>query len=159
MKKFKLDDLCRLIGGEEFLRECKGLNGLAINREGRTEYLRRKIQKKLRSKKKTHPPNPPPRYDDAYFEGLEWLDSLAFSDRDGPSIFDIDVKLDEEQVAKWEKAYQRNKVREFRKKIHDEIFEFIIKGEIVSAEDSLRVPFGGSEHAAWVSARFKSNVS
>ena len=46
-------------------------------------------------------------------------------------------------------------IEEFRKKVHDDIFEFITKGDIVSAEDPLKVPFGGKEHNARVMKEFE----
>lgn len=46
----------------------------------RIEGLRLLIQERfreLRGKPKLVPPNPPPRYDEVFFQGAQWLDKLA----------------------------------------------------------------------------------
>lgn len=51
------------------------------NRESTREELRRRVQERLARKRQgvpVGPPQPPPRYDDVYFEGVKWLDSLAY---------------------------------------------------------------------------------
>jgi hypothetical protein len=49
----------------------------------RVEALRKKIRTKLAEKRRARvklvEPVPPPRYDNIYFEGVAWLDSLAGS--------------------------------------------------------------------------------
>ena len=51
------------------------------------EELRHRIQERfreLREKPKVVPPNPPPRYDEVFFQGTHWLDQLAAgADLDG----------------------------------------------------------------------------
>ncbi len=44
------------------------------------EELRARIQQRLqelREKPQVLPPNPPPRYDEVFFRGTQWLDELA----------------------------------------------------------------------------------
>jgi hypothetical protein len=48
--------------------------------KAKTEELRLRIQERfreLREKPKRVPPNPPPRYDEVFFRGTQWLDKLA----------------------------------------------------------------------------------
>jgi len=48
--------------------------------EGRIEDLRRRIRERfreLRENPKLVSPNPPPRYDEVFFQGTRWLDKLA----------------------------------------------------------------------------------
>ena len=43
------------------------------------EEKRRELQERLKQQRETrgvHEPDPPPRYDEVYFRGMEWLDSL-----------------------------------------------------------------------------------
>lgn len=48
-----------------------------LSREERIEALRVKVQKKLKERIDNRvAPNPPPRYDEIFFQGVEWLDSL-----------------------------------------------------------------------------------
>lgn len=55
--------------------------------KAKTEELRLRIQERfreLREKPKVVPPNPPPRYDEVFFQGTQWLDKLAAgADLDG----------------------------------------------------------------------------
>ena len=44
------------------------------------EQLRIRVQQRLRqrrAKPEALPPNPPPRYDEVFFRGWQWLDELA----------------------------------------------------------------------------------
>ena len=46
----------------------------------RIDELRLRVQehfRELREKPKEVPPNPPPRYDEVFFQGAQWLDKLA----------------------------------------------------------------------------------
>lgn len=46
----------------------------------RIEELRLRVQehfRELREKPTAVPPNPPPRYDEVFFQGAQWLDKLA----------------------------------------------------------------------------------
>lgn len=46
--------------------------------KGKIEELRlRERFRELREKPKVAPPNPPPRYDEVFFRGTQWLDQLA----------------------------------------------------------------------------------
>jgi hypothetical protein len=48
--------------------------------KARIEELRLRIREhfgELREKPKMVPPNPPPRYDEVFFQGTQWLDELA----------------------------------------------------------------------------------
>lgn len=48
--------------------------------KGRIEELRRRIRERfreLREKPRMVPANPPPRYDEVFFQGTQWLDKLA----------------------------------------------------------------------------------
>ncbi len=48
--------------------------------KAKTEELRLRIQehfRRLREKPKVLPPQPPPRYDEVFFQGTQWLDKLA----------------------------------------------------------------------------------
>jgi hypothetical protein len=47
------------------------------------EQLRAEIRRRLRLKAQEQaalPPDPAPRYDDVFFRGVAWLDSLSYSD-------------------------------------------------------------------------------
>ncbi len=48
--------------------------------KAKLEELRARIQQRLqelRKRPKALPPNPPPRYDEVFFRGTQWLDELA----------------------------------------------------------------------------------
>ena len=45
--------------------------------KAKTEELRLRIQERFREKPKRVPPNPPPRYDEVFFRGTQWLEELA----------------------------------------------------------------------------------
>ena len=48
--------------------------------KAKIEKLRLRIQERfreLREKPKRVPPNPPPRYDEVFFRGTQWLEELA----------------------------------------------------------------------------------
>jgi hypothetical protein len=44
------------------------------------EELRLRVQQRLRERREKPgvvPPNPPPRYDEVFFQGTQWLDEIA----------------------------------------------------------------------------------
>ena len=48
--------------------------------KARIEELRLRIRehfRELREKPRVVPPNPPPRYDEVFFQGTQWLEKLA----------------------------------------------------------------------------------
>jgi len=51
-----------------------------IDRLARLSHARVLVAERLRAKRvKRRPAMPPPRYDEIYYAGLEWLDDLSFS--------------------------------------------------------------------------------
>lgn len=54
-----------------------------MDAEKRAALKARLEEIKNRPKKRFRPPSPPPRYDEEYFRGLAWLESLALPD-EGP---------------------------------------------------------------------------
>jgi len=52
-----------------------------MNMEGLKAKYRKLVNERLESKaNKSVRPITPPRYDDAFYKGLKWLDSLSYSD-------------------------------------------------------------------------------
>lgn len=48
------------------------------------DELRQKIRERAEAKRKRMlPPMPPPRYDEVYFAGTEWLDRIARGEEEG----------------------------------------------------------------------------
>jgi hypothetical protein len=62
------------------------------------------------SRPKDLAPNPPPKYDDVYFSGAAWLDSLSYSDSwDAPERTAADAKLRLTSPPGMERAASRRK--------------------------------------------------